>query len=496
MKNVVATQEEVERLITNQKAFLDAIPQPVLIINGTESVEFMNSDAKTFFAEENIATDEHTQQSSDFFQRLLTSIKKDSKAQTNSPPYQTCFEDYHLEYVFAPFLGYNGNSLQWLILRNITELKKQEDELSVFHNNIEIILSQKINKLKESEKIREQLSEQLIHLKSQIADLSADDPMIGSSRPMRELREMVIQVAKSDATILITGESGTGKELVANLIRESSDRKKKPFLKINCNTINDSLLESDLFGYEKGAFTGAQTKTKGKFEVVNDGTIFLDEIGDISERMQAALLRVLQNGEIFRVGGNSPISVNVRIIAATNKDLAVAVKEEKFRLDLFYRLNIINVSIPPLRQRKEDIEELVSHFIRKYRLAFKKEVDFVPRPVIDKLREHHWPGNVRELENVIQRAVLMAKSNIITEQEIFFDTLLEDDDSDHPFSLATHQKDAPLKTILAEVESKIISDTLKKYHGNVAEAAKKLQVGKTAFYDKLKRFGLSTKEHR
>jgi transcriptional regulator with PAS, ATPase and Fis domain len=307
---------------------------------------------------------------------------------------------------------------------------------------------------------------------------------------------MVVQVAKSDATILITGESGTGKELVANLIRESSNRQTKPFLKINCNTINDSLLESDLFGHEKGSFTGAQSKTKGKFEVVDDGTIFLDEIGDISPRMQAALLRVLQNGEIFRVGGNSPISIDVRIIAATNKDLAQAVKEEKFRLDLFYRLNIINVSIPPLRERKEDIEDLVTHFIRKYRLAFKKEVDFVPRPVIDKLSEHHWPGNVRELENVIQRAVLMAKSNIITEQEIFFDTPLQSEEKGQQFSVPTQHKGAPLKTILAEVEKEIISESLRKHHGNVAESAKELKVGKTAFYDKLKRFEISTKEHR
>ncbi len=496
MKKITATEKELSRLVTNQKAFLDAIPQPVLIINGTKSIEFMNSGAKKFFASKIATSKECEQKSSEFFCRLLSSFSSMEKDNPGQPPYQTYFENYHMEYVFAPFLGYRGSELQWLILRDISERKKQEDELSVFHNNIELILSQKINKLKESEKIRQQLSEQLIYLKSQIADLSSDDPMIGSSKPMSELREMISQVAQSDATILITGESGTGKELVANLIRESSSRQKKPFLKINCNTINDSLLESDLFGYERGAFTGAQTKTKGKFEVVTDGTIFLDEIGDISERMQAALLRVLQNGEIFRVGGNSPISIDVRIIAATNKNLAEAVEQGRFRLDLFYRLNIINISIPPLRERKEDIEDLVAHFIRKYRLAFKKEVDFVPRPVIDKLKRHHWPGNVRELENVIQRAVLMAKSNIITEQEIFFDTLPQNGDQDNRISLSSDYDGAPLKSVLAEVEKEIISNSLKKHHGNVAESAKELKVGKTAFYDKLKRFGISTKDHR
>jgi transcriptional regulator with PAS, ATPase and Fis domain len=336
----------------------------------------------------------------------------------------------------------------------------------------------------------------LINLKTQLENFSGDNAMIGSSRPMRDLREMVTQVAKSDATILITGESGTGKELVANLIRETSNRNKKPFLKINCNAINDSLLESDLFGYEKGAFTGAHAKTKGKFEVVDDGTIFLDEIGDISPRMQAALLRVLQDGEIIRVGGNKPITIDVRIIAATNRDLALAVQEGSFRLDLFYRINIINISIPPLRERKEDIEDLVSHFVRRYRLAFKKDVNFVPRPIIDKLCRHDWPGNVRELENVIQRAVLMSKNNLITEQEIFFDVPPGAQQQENPASIAKKFSNAPLKNILAEVEREIIIATLRKFHGNVGKAATELKVGKTAFYDKLKRFGITSKEYR
>jgi Nif-specific regulatory protein len=490
------TKSEIERLVNNQRAFLDAIPQPVLIINGAESVEFMNQQATDFFN-----TFEHTinasqQSRSDFYHRFLSSLTKSSKETPGPPPYQANFLGVHLEFAFAPFQGYKNDALQWLLLRDISQQKKHEKEISLFHHNIELILSQKINKLKESERVRTKLSEQLIHLKSQIASLSVNDQMIGSSKPMRDLREMVGQVAKSDATILITGESGTGKELVANLIRETSDRKKKPFLKINCNTINDSLLESDLFGYEKGAFTGAATRTKGKFEVVSDGTIFLDEIGDISPRMQAALLRVLQDGEIIRVGGNSPLTVNVRIIAATNKDLALSVQNSDFRLDLFYRINIINISLPPLRERKEDIEDLVSHFIQKYRLAFKKDVDFVPRTIIDKLRRHQWPGNVRELENVMQRAVLMAKNNIITEQEIIFDTPPGGHAQEQPIPAPRNADNTPLKTLLAEVEREIIVENLKKHQGNVAESAKELKVGKTAFYDKLKRFGISTKEHR
>ncbi len=488
-------QKEIQRLVSNQSGMLDAITDPVMVVNGTKSIEFFNRSARAFLREFVTLESTTTQLNSAFSKRFLLAIEEAGKHGDESTPNQLVFDDRHLEYDTAPFHGYKGDMLQWLMVRDITEKTKHEEELFLFHNNIELILSQKIKKLKESEKIRQQMSEQLNTLKTQLANLSSDKAMIGSSKPMRDLRDMVTQVAKSDATILITGESGTGKELVANLLRETSNRNNKPFLKINCNAINDSLLESDLFGYEKGAYTGAHARTKGKFEVVSDGTIFLDEIGDISPRMQAALLRVLQDGEIIRVGGNSPIQINVRIIAATNRDLAAAVQEGDFRLDLFYRLNIINISIPPLRERKEDIEDLVSFFIRKYRLSFKKDVDFVPRPIIDKLRSHNWPGNVRELENVIQRAVLMAKSNIITENEILFDTSSVPQENTQA-SMARQFSGTPLKSILQEVEHEVIIATLERNHGNVAKAAKELKVGKTAFYDKLKRFDISPKEHR
>ncbi len=485
---------EIERLIFNLRGMLDAIPDPVLIIDRTESVEFLNHSAIVFFNSFNEVSHAEKEKNSPFFKRFLKSVAKPARLQSDISHTTVDFLDRHLECIFAPFHGYRGENLQWLLLQDKTQQKKDEEEISLFHNNIEIILSQKIKKLKQSEKIRAQMHEQLINLKTQLDDFAGEDAMIGSSRPMHDLRDMVAQVAKSDATILISGESGTGKELVANLIRESSDRNKKPFLKINCNAINDSLLESDLFGYEKGAFTGAYTKTKGKFEIVDSGTLFLDEIGDISPRMQAALLRVLQDGEIIRVGGNSPVSVDVRIIAATNRDLALAVKNDTFRLDLFYRLNIINISIPPLRDRKDDIEDLVSHFIRKYRLAFKKDVNFVPRPIIDLLCDHDWPGNIRELENVIQRAVLMAKSNIITEQEIIFDAPPGGHHHGTPTSIAKQFSDGPLKNILSEIEKEIIVETLKRHNGNVVKASKQLKVGKTALYDKLKRFDISPKE--
>jgi len=256
------------------------------------------------------------------------------------------------------------------------------------------------------------------------------------------------------------------------------------------------LLESDLFGYEKGAFTGADSKRKGKFEVVDGGTIFLDEIGDISSRMQSAMLRVLQDGELIRVGGNTPVKVDVRIIAATNADLAKAVQAGTFRLDLYYRLNIINISIPPLRQRKEDIVDLVTHFVRRYRQAFKKDINFLPQSVINRLLQHEWPGNVRELENVIQRAVLMAKGNIITENELIFDVPaeVEQPPGSSPSSYLQRLEGMPLKGMLAELEREIILNALEKHRGNVALTAADLQLGKTAFYDKMKRYDIGPNE--
>jgi Nif-specific regulatory protein len=211
--------------------------------------------------------------------------------------------------------------------------------------------------------------------------------------------------------------------------------------------------------------------------------------------MQAALLRVLQDGEIIRVGGNSPIKVDVRVIAATNKDLAAAVKEGTFRLDLFYRLNIINITIPALRDRKEDIIDLVSHFIRKYRLAFKKNVDFVPKSIIDRLKSHNWPGNVRELENVIQRAVLMSKTNIITDQELLFDLQPEQEKEESYISFVQKLEGLPLKSMISELERDIIINNLSKTNGNVAKTSKNLSIGKTALYDKMKRYGISPKDY-
>ncbi len=486
------TQAEVQRLSANWRALLDAMPEMVFLLGDTCTVEYMNRSAKASFSKPcpQPVCDSLKKIGEDCQQKLLLVSEhpgdgKIIEALVGTTP---------VEYSFVPFAGYTGENLIMLVMRDISQRKNFERELLQFNTSIETILEQKISELHASEEIRIQLSRQVNSLKSQLGHHHKADKMVGRSRKMRELREMIHQVSGSDATILITGESGTGKELVANLIKATSTRDDKPFLKINCNAINDSLLEADLFGYEKGAFTGAVSRKIGKFEVVDGGTLFLDEIGDISPRMQVSLLRVLQNGEIIRVGGNEAVQVNVRVIAATNVDLAQAVKEKKFRLDLYYRLNIINIDIPPLRERKEDIVELVSYFVNHYREAFKKEIDFVPKSIINRLLEHDWPGNVRELENLIQRSVLMAKGKMITEADLLFD---QDPRIEQQgiagFDIEEKIGTLPLKSIVAEFEASIIHRALDKFKGNVSTAADQLKLGKTALYDKMKQHNISAK---
>jgi len=496
LPNMESAGEDLDRLISNQKNLLETIPAMVLLVKESQSIEYMNPSAKRFLGNlckipKNLSPEEKQKNV-----KILDLVGKTIADKHIGDTLESPFGESYLEYTLAHFKGYKGETLFWMFMRDLTESKNQFDEISLFHNSIETILSHKINELKESESMRTKLATELNSLKEHLKEQSTEGKMVGSSRALSELRDMVFQVAKSDATILITGESGTGKELVANLLRESSNRHNKPFLKINCNTISDSLLESDLFGHEKGSFTGADSKRMGKFEVVDGGTIFLDEIGDISPRMQAALLRVLQDGEIIRVGGNMPVKIDVRVIAATNRDLASMVQEGSFRLDLFYRLNIINISIPPLRERKDDLIDLTTHFIRKYRQAFKKDINFLPQSILDRLVEHDWPGNVRELENVIQRAVLMAKNNLITENELFFDTQTGQKDTQSQDNYLQRLDGRSLKAMIADVEKDIIVLALGKNHGNVAQTAQQLDIGKTAFYEKMKRYQISAKDHK
>src|SRR5208337_4741324 len=252
------------------------------------------------------------------------------------------------------------------------------------------------------------IKDENVRLRESLNEIQAVQ-LVGQSKPMQRVLELVGTVAPTDTTVLIHGESGTGKELVARAIHHLSPRRFMPLVTIHCGALTETLLESELFGHEKGAFTGAQYRKKGKFEVAEGGTVFLDEISDISLKTQTDLLRVLQEKEITRVGGNQTIKVDFRAIAATNKDLPMLVKEGTFRPDLYYRLDVFGITLPPLRERKEDIPLLVEHFLRKYSRAMNKHFTGISRPALDVLMNYQWPGNVRELENAIERAMVIGR---------------------------------------------------------------------------------------
>lgn len=495
---VSQTSDEVLRLGKNWRNLLDMIPEMVFLIREDLVVEYQNQYAIKKVGDlcGRVCMESLCNHGKNCQEKCPVKKVVDGCGAVNvEAPIETRIGDLEVEYNYQPFHGYSEDKMVMILMRDITERKAHEREIEMFNNNVEKILRHKIDELKESEAVRRRLTREVNVLKKKVEQNKPGDDIIGSSKKIQALKDVITKVADSDATILITGESGTGKELVANMIRNLSGRKDKIFLKVNCSSINENLLESDLFGYEKGAFTGAAARKKGKFEIVDGGTIFLDEIGDISPRMQSTLLRVLQNGEIIRVGGTTPIKVDVRIIAATNADLAQAVQDGRFRLDLYYRLNIITLAMPALRERKEDIVDLASHFIRRYQKAFKKEsIDFLANTIIDKLLSHDWPGNVRELENVIQRTVLMAKDNIITESDIVFDEMSTiSDTADYLGRITSSMPKSSLKDLVAQFEADVISYALRDNKGNVMQTADQLNLGKTALYDKMKRHEINGK---
>ncbi len=486
-----------QRLADNQHALLLAMHQMALLVSEQGSIEYMNESALRFLGDLRQHNGVRCENDQEIRSRLLAFVKTALEKGDDTATGTGALNGQHLEYNVAPFHGYRGERLFWLILKNRTEEKHYQESLAQVHRTIESILQHKIGELKENERIKKTLATQLENFKHHLAHHPSNGVMVGSSAALHELRELVFQIAKTDSTVLVSGESGTGKELVVNMIHQTSRRKDKPLLKINCTAINDSLLESDLFGYEKGAFTGAHGRKKGKFEVVDGGTIFLDEIGDISPRMQAALLRVLQDGEFIRVGGTTPIKVNVRVIAATNIDLAKAVQDGLFRLDLFYRLSILTIALPPLRERRDDIADLANHFISKYGAAFGKTIEMIDDGVIPKLVQHDWPGNIRELENVMQRAVLMSRDMMLTVDDIVFDNpTTRTAPSCSISSLIDKYTETSLKDIVSHFEKEVILHKLKKLQGNVSEVAGALHIGKTALYDKLKRYDICVKSLR
>lgn len=316
---------------------------------------------------------------------------------------------------------------------------------------------------------------EVVQLREHLQEAFPRVQVIGQSPVMKRVYELIDMVAPTDATILIAGESGTGKEVVARAIHEASPRHLMPFMAIHCGALTETLLESELFGHERGAFTGAQARRKGKFEAADGGTVFLDEIGDISLKMQTDLLRVLQDKEIVRVGSTTPFKVDFRCIAATNRDLEAMVKDGTFRFDLFYRLNIVSIHLPPLRERLEDIPLLAESFLKKHATAMNKSVTRISPDAVSLLMKYDWPGNVRELENAIERALVIGKGPEILP-------------SDFPMQLTEQHQTSGRR--LEDVARAHIEHVLEECGWNLTRAAEILAIDRSTLYSKIKSYGL------
>ena len=332
---------------------------------------------------------------------------------------------------------------------------------------------------------RENLAKENLELKERLSERYEFSGIIGKSKPMMEIFSTIKKIAPLDSTILISGETGTGKELIARAIHFNGPRKKKKLVTINCGAMPLELLESELFGHKRGAFTGATSDKAGLFETANGGTIFLDEIGDMPQPLQVKLLRALQEGEIRRVGENLPRKVDVRVIAATNRDLNEDIKAGRFRQDLFYRLNVVPVAIPPLRERSEDILPLINHFLKKYSAKMDKDDVGISPSAAKMLLGHVWTGNVRELENTIERALALSGTSKVLREEQF--PQLETEAA----SFSDLERHKTLKQKLHVVEKQIIADTLEKTGGNITKAAELLEVTRQHLHNKIKQYGIS-----
>jgi len=324
------------------------------------------------------------------------------------------------------------------------------------------------------------------NLRRRLDELAGTGEFIGASPAMLEVLALVKQVASASTTVLISGESGTGKEVVARALHRFSPRRGKPFVSLNCAALPETLLESELFGYEKGAFTGAVGRKMGRFEMADGGTLLLDEVGDLSPAAQSKLLRVLQEGEFEPLGATRSVRVDVRVVGATNQDLAQLVKERRFREDLYYRLHVITVSLPPLRERREDIPLLAQHFLRLYAVKNQREIEGFTENALAKLVDYAWPGNVRELEHIVERGVILARARLLGLEDLP-EAIAQTEPSTRVISI-------PLGMPLEEVEQRLIEETLRRTKGDKELAAKLLGIASRTIYRKLKERGSETAE--
>jgi Nif-specific regulatory protein len=369
-----------------------------------------------------------------------------------------------------------------------SELKRDLDFLKLLAD----ILAEAVAGVREEIEERESLMAENRRLRQELGDRYRPHNLVGNCSSMRQVYEQIAQVADSPATVLIRGESGTGKELVARAIHFSSGRRDGALIAVNCAALPENLIESELFGHEKGAFSGAHQQRRGRFELANGGTLFLDEIGDITLSVQVRLLRVLQERTFERVGGDKSIKVNVRIIAATSKNLEVAIREGRFREDLYYRLNVFPIYLPPLRERRSDMMMLADHFVQKYNAVYGKNIKRISTPAINMMVAYHWPGNVRELENCLERAVLTSADDVIHGY-----TLPPSLQTDEQTNTTILPKDgSSMNAMLDAYQRELIVDGLKKHRGCAAAAARALSTTPRIMNYSIKRLGIHPSDYR
>ena len=504
-KVVKALQTDAKRIRENTAALLDCMSEFVVLIREDFTVEYMNKSAasiwkgilgqscyQVFMGRRHACTDD-------------CPLRAVMEGSWEGRLFQKQIRDRHVEISAVPFKGYKNEHLALLVMRDDTQRKELEERLKRLNEFMSQEIRSKIEELKDIDGLKERLLLEVDKLEDQVKKREILDRFIGCSEQIQNIRHQIQMIAPTNLTVLVTGESGTGKELVASLIHHLSPRSAGPFIKVNCSAISESLLESELFGHERGAFTGAVGRHKGKFELADKGTLFLDEIGDISPKMQVALLRALETGEIHRVGAEQALKVDVRVIAATNVDLEKAVKKGRFREDLFYRLNVVNLHIPPLRERTEDIILLATNFIKTYRTRLNKPIDFISADVRDKLLQYNWPGNVRQLKNVLLRAMIFAKDNELRPEDIVFEAkasqvqeMMQEHNPSHRVRPGLEEKlrKMPLKDSLAFIEEQLIRFALESSNGNTLKAASRLGISKSLIYVKLRQYNIDPKKFK
>jgi Nif-specific regulatory protein len=390
-------------------------------------------------------------------------------------------------YIAVP-IGYEGRTIGQLEIDLEYTPNRDYERTVTFLAVVGAMIAQamKVHRLIEAD--RQRLVEENAHLRLELNERYGFSNIIGASRQMHDVYAQIAQVAKTNTTVLLRGESGTGKELIAHAIHYNSPRAKKPFIKVSCAALPNELIESELFGYEKGAFTGAHAPKKGRFELAEGGTLFLDEIGELNLSTQVKLLRVLQAREFERLGGTQTIQTDIRLIAATNKDLEAAIVGKGFREDLFYRLNVFAIFVPPLRERKTDVLQLANFFLDKFSTQHGKKVKRIATPAIDMLMAYHWPGNVRELENAIERAVVVCNEQVLHAHHL-------------PPTLQTAEAtgtviEQSLEQATEAFEKDILQDALKSARGNRAKAARLLKTTGRVFNYKVRKYGVDWKRFK